>query len=71
MGISAQQVLSMQAGDLLAFRREVDQPVSVLAGGVPLFEAQLVRKNNCRAAYLQQRIRKEESVPVQESGVRP
>jgi flagellar motor switch protein FliM len=62
VGVSVRKLLDMRPGDVLAFRREVEQPVSVLAGGAPLFVAQLARKNNCRAACLQQRIRAEENI---------
>jgi flagellar motor switch protein FliM len=64
VGVSVRKLLAMQAGDVLAFRREIDQPASVIAGGSPVFVAQLARKNTCRAACLQQRIRVEENTTI-------
>jgi flagellar motor switch protein FliM len=55
MKISTEKLLHMLPGDVLTFRREIDTPVSLQFGGVPLYAAQLVRKNACRAAYLQRR----------------
>ena len=59
LAVSTRKLLELQPGDVLAFRREIDQPVSVLAGGVPLFAAQLARKNASRAALLQGRVANE------------
>ena len=56
LAIEPKKVLDLEPGDVLTFRREIDQPVAIVAGGVPLFSAQLVRKNACRAALLQQRM---------------
>jgi len=55
LSITTRRLLDLRPGDVLEFRREVEQPVSIVAAGVPLFAAQLVRKNAARAAYLQER----------------
>jgi flagellar motor switch protein FliM len=52
LSLTTRQLLDLRPGDVLEFRREVEQPVSVVGAGVPLFAAQLMRKNAVRAAYL-------------------
>jgi flagellar motor switch protein FliM len=54
--LSTRSLLDLRPGDVLQFRREITQPVSVVAAGVPLFAAQLVRKNAVRAAHLHGRL---------------
>jgi flagellar motor switch protein FliM len=55
LSITTRRLLDLRPGDVLQFRREVNHPVSVVAAGIPLFAAQLGRKNTARAAYLQER----------------
>jgi len=71
LSINTQRILAMKPGDVLAFRREVEHPVSVFIGGIPLFTAQLARKSSSRVACLQSRIRTEETAGVQGTDTRP